>query len=80
MNYLDLIDSITTKLVSNNHVGAAQGFQDLKSSASTGSELLLSVTHKLILLNATSVDISDLIGDEICELVEYCRSIGLYVR
>lgn len=80
MNYLDHIDSIIAKLVSNNHTEAAREIQELKSIAFTSSELLLSVTHELIKLSATSDEISDLVGKEIRELVEFCWSIGLHVR
>jgi hypothetical protein len=80
MDYLKTIDIIIVRLAESGHLDIAKKIKSLESSASTGSELLMSVTYELLILTNEDVFLDKLIGTEVIELKNFCWSIGLRVK
>ena len=80
MDYLKTIAGIISQLKEFGYVDKAQEIESLENAASTGSELLLSVTHTLLASINSDVICRELIGEEVIELREYCWSNGLHVK
>jgi hypothetical protein len=80
MNYLQKIELIKETPDKSGYVEESQRIELLESGASVGSELLMSVTHELLILTRTNDKLKDLIGNETAELKKFCWSIGLYVN
>jgi len=79
MNYLKQVDKLISILTDNDEAAAAESIILLKENSFTSSELLLSVTHKLLSLVSENKNIKNLIYNEVIELKNYCSSIGLEV-
>lgn len=80
MNYLEKINNIISTLEKNNNLNAANKIKSLKDGACVSSELLMSVTHELLMFINREKHIKDLIGEDVLELKKYCWSIGLQVK
>lgn len=80
MNYIKTIDTIVAKLEQNNKWEAANKIKSLENASSVGSELLMSITHELLIYVNTNEHFKTLIGEEVFELKRYCWSIGLNVK
>ncbi len=80
MNYLDKINEIIRALANNNELDVSKEIEELKLSASTSTELLMSITFKLKQLIENNNEISKLIEKDVLELLNYCRSIGLNIK
>ncbi len=80
MNYLDKINEIIRALANNNELNVSKEIEELKLSASTSTELLMSITFKLKQLIENNNKISKLIEKDVLELLNYCRSIGLNIK
>ncbi|EOZ96871.1 MULTISPECIES: hypothetical protein [Cyclobacteriaceae] len=80
MNYLLKIDHIIEVLAGANELGCSEELTELKSSVSTGSELLMAVTHRLKQMIEQDEKIEGLIGEEVRDLVFFCDSIGLSIK
>lgn len=80
MDYLVKIDNISLLLDKSGYPDLAQKIKQLRDGASVGSELLMSVTHELLQIIGVSVEIEELIGNDVLELKDYCWSIGLMVK
>jgi len=79
MDYLQKINDISKKLMSINETEKAEEIMNLKKSGSTGSEILMSVTHELLIYTREDLQIFKSIGSDVTELKNYCHSIGLLV-
>lgn len=80
MDYLLKIDKIINVLIQNNELSASNEIQELKLSASTGSELLMSIVYRLKQLTENDNQINELIGEDVSELLSYCKSIDLNIN
>ena len=80
MDYLKKIDDIVKRLEELGHNNEAERIRLLENAASVGSELLMSVTHELLMFINIDKQLKNLIGEEVIELKKYCWSIGLNVR
>jgi len=80
MDYLLKIRNIISDLEKCGYSEEAQDIKCIRDSASVGSELLMSVTHKLLQMVNQSNEIDNLIGVDVNELKDFCWSIGLMVR
>jgi hypothetical protein len=78
MDYLLKMRNIISELEQYGYENDAQKIKMLRESASVGSELLMSVTHELLLLINNS-ELKKLIGKDVMGLKNYCWSIGLMV-
>lgn len=80
MDYLKTTRSIIDILNKSGYSSQALKIQSLRDGASVGSELLMSVTHELMIFINTDSNLKDLIGHDTNELKDFCWSIGLLVR
>jgi hypothetical protein len=80
MDYLTKIDNIINRSRESGHVNAAERIRGLENAASVGSELLMSVTHELLMFINTDKQLKSLIEEDTIEIKKYCWSIGLSVR
>lgn len=80
MDYIKLIDEIIKKLTSGGFESDANEISDLKDTAFTSSEILLSVSHTLIIKVKGNSSIDKIIGSDVKELKDYCKSIGLEIK
>jgi len=80
MNYLLKIDHIIEVLTDANALSFSEEITEQKSSASTGSELLMTVTHRLKQMVEQNKEIEELIGGEVHDLMAFCDSIGLRIK
>ncbi|WP_434574787.1 hypothetical protein [Riemerella anatipestifer] len=78
MDYLKKIDRIVEILSANNRNVEAGRIQDLRQAAFTVTELLLSVGYELSRMVKTPV-IKNIIGNEVEDLIQYCKRIGLLI-
>ncbi|MDN5199898.1 hypothetical protein QQ008_00955 [Fulvivirgaceae bacterium BMA10] len=79
MDYLAKINEVVKKLEDNEEEKFAERINSLKENAFTSTELLMSVTHELLII-CKEKKIKTLIGDDAIDLQNYCRSIGLHVK
>lgn len=79
MNYLLKIDNIIKVLAQNNKLDLAKEIQDIKLSASTSSELLLTIASRLKELIGKDKEINEYIKEDAIKLINYCNSIGLNI-
>lgn len=80
MDYLNKIENIIASLEKNGHHNEANLIIRLRDAASTGTELLMSTTFELLNFINSKSTLKDLIGSDVKELKEYCKSLGLYIR
>ena len=80
MDYLYEINAIINKLEVNDEDFIAKELISLKQAASTSSELLMSITYRLIQLINGNETIRILIGKEVNQLKDYCSSVGLHIE
>ena len=78
MDYLAIIETIIIKLKENNHVELAEQVSKYRDAASTGGELLSSITH-ILLDSIKTPAISNLIGKEVFELKRICNMNNIHV-
>ena len=80
MDHLLKIEYIIHVLTEAKELDYSEEITDLKCSASTGSELLMSITHTLKRYIEENEKIKGLVGGEVQELVDFCNSIGLSIK
>jgi hypothetical protein len=80
VDYLALIFSITSRMSSNGYDTQAKEVETLVREAMTSSELLMTVTHHLLRIMDSQLELRKLIGTEVKMLVDYCATIGLLVK
>ncbi len=80
MNHLIAIEQILHKLEQQGHSPVAKEIRDVQSAATSGSELILAVSHKLLTIQEEKPGAYATIEPEIKRLVEYANSIGLYPK
>ncbi|QDH80446.1 hypothetical protein FKX85_15915 [Echinicola soli] len=80
MNYILKIDHIIEVLVAAKALSCSEEITELKSSASTGTELLMTVTHRLKQMIEEDKKIEGLVGEEVRDMVLFCDSIGLSIK
>ncbi|WP_339869285.1 hypothetical protein [uncultured Algoriphagus sp.] len=74
------IDHIIEVLVGAKALSCSEEITELKSSASTGTELLMTVAHRLKQMIEEDKKIEGLVGEEVRDLVLFCDSIGLSIK
>ncbi|MDB5125423.1 MAG: hypothetical protein JWP94_3552 [Mucilaginibacter sp.] len=80
MDYLKKIEEVIIRLEKHGYFNQARQITSLRDAASVSSELLLSVTHELLKLVNTDINVKNLIGESVLELKDFCWSIGLQVK
>ncbi|SDR89117.1 hypothetical protein SAMN05216490_0140 [Mucilaginibacter mallensis] len=80
MDYLEKIRVIASKLRNNGYISECEIIESLRDASSTGSELLMTVTHELLSFANASFELKSLIGADANELKDFCWSIGLEVK
>jgi hypothetical protein len=80
MNYLEKISQIVSILDANGYSQFAHDIKMLQIDAMTSTELLMSVTHRLIEILNEEQQLKGIIGLDIDDLKKYCVSIGLIIK
>lgn len=79
MEYLKKIDSIIAKIQELGKTDTASHLLSIKRDAFTSTELLMSVTHEMMILVNDDMQLKNVIGKDVLALTEYCKSIGLHI-
>lgn len=79
-NHLEIIDEIDKLLADNELEDERQQLKFEVRASFTGSELCLRTASKLLALQNKNKQVDKVVGQQIKELVSYCRSNGLYPK
>jgi hypothetical protein len=79
MDYLNKIDLIIEKIQKIGKIETVAELTAIKDKAFTSTELLASITHKLISLTQNDKQIQDIVENDVLELQKYCFSIGIHI-
>jgi hypothetical protein len=80
MSFLRKIEGIKDKLSLAGYPNFVTEILDLQLSGGTGGEVLISVCSKLIEIKHTNRDAYLIIEDESDDLINYCKSLGMYPK
>lgn len=79
-NHLEILDEIDKLLADNELEDERQQLEFEVRASFTGSELCLRSASKLLALQNKNKQVDKVVGQQIKELVSYCRSNGLYPK
>lgn len=80
MNYLDQIDLIIDILDKYKKYELSKALTSLKNNSFTGTEILASITSKLLTEVKNDKDLNNIIGKYVDELHKYCMNLGMEIN